>query len=105
MRFFFRLLSLVALAIAVLAGAIDSIESVASSEVVMTSLGAAWVDVSSSTLPLVQAAVEHYMGDWIWRNAVAWVLGQPAFAVFLLLALLLWMCGYKKPSLAGRFAA
>lgn len=104
-RFLFRLLSLVALAIAVLAAAIDSIESVASSEVVMTSFGAAWVDVSASTLPLVQAAVEHYMGVWIWQNAVAWVLGQPAFAVFLLLSLFLWMCGYKKRSLAGRFAA
>lgn len=104
-RFLFRLLSLVALAIAVLAAAIDSIESVASSEVVMTSFRAAWVDVSASTLPLVQAAVEHYMGEWIWQNGVAWVLGQPAFAVFLLLSLFLWMCGYKKRSLAGRFAA
>ncbi|NKN35346.1 hypothetical protein HFC70_03155 [Agrobacterium sp. a22-2] len=105
MRFLFRLLSLVALAIAVLAAAIDSIESVASSEVVMTSFGAAWADLSSSTLALVQTGVEHYIGAWIWQNGVAWVLGQPAFAVFLLLSLFLWMCGYRKPSLAGRFAA
>jgi hypothetical protein len=30
---------------------------------------------------------------------------QPAFAVFLVIALLLWMIGYKKPPVAGRFTA
>ncbi|MGV8937890.1 MAG: hypothetical protein ACOH2J_12260 [Allorhizobium sp.] len=103
--FAFRLLSLVALVLAVVTATMDSIESVSSSEVVLTPLGMAWSQMSPMTLALAQAQSEQYIGTWFWNDAAMWFLRQPTFAVFLGLSLLSWMIGYRKPKAAGRFAA
>jgi len=105
LRFAFRLLSLVALVLAVITATMDSIESVSSSEVVLTPLGMAWSQMSPRTLALAQVEAERYIGPWFWNEVAMWLLRQPTFAVFLGLALLFWMIGYKKPKAAGRFAA
>ena len=104
-RFAFRLLSFIALVLAVITATMDSIESVSSSDVVLTTLGMAWSQTSPLTLALAEIYAERYFGDWFWQPGVLWVLQQPTFAVFLLLALIFWMVGYKKPPAAGRFAA
>jgi hypothetical protein len=104
-RFVFRLLSLVALVVAVGAATMDSIESVASSEVVLTSLATAWTEMSPSSLMAAQAAAEEHLPAVVWQMLREWLLPQPAFAAFLVLALLFWMVGYKREHPAGRFAA
>ncbi|PDV87339.1 hypothetical protein CO652_16985 [Rhizobium sp. H4] len=105
MRFLLRLASLVALAAAVIAGTIDSIQSVAASAVVMTPMSEAWQDVSPETLISLQSALSYYIHPRFYAFIFQWLMLQPAFAVFLVIALLFWMIGYKKPPIAGRFTA
>jgi hypothetical protein len=105
MRFLLRLASLVALAAAVIAGSIDSIQSVAASAVVMTPMADAWQDLSPSTLSALQSSISYYVHPRFYAFIFQWLMLQPAFAVFLILSLLLWMVAYKKPPIAGRFTA
>ncbi len=105
MRFLLRLASLVALAVAVIAGTIDSIQSVASSQVILTPMADAWQDVSPSTLSALQDSISYYVHPRFYAFIFQWLMLQPAFAVLLILALILWMIGYKKPPVAGRFTA
>jgi hypothetical protein len=105
MRFLLRLASLVALVTATIAGTLDSIQSVAASGVVMTSTGEAIEDLSPSALASMQSAVSYYLHPGVYNHAVVWVLAQPAFAVLLVISLLLWMIAYRRPPAAGRFAA
>jgi ABC-type multidrug transport system permease subunit len=105
MRFLLRLASLVALAVAVIAGTIDSIQSVAASAVVVTPMGDAWQELSPSSLLALQSSVSYYVHPRFYAFVFQWLMLQPAFAVFLAIALLLWMIGYKKPPVAGRFTA
>ncbi|MBY5865206.1 hypothetical protein [Rhizobium leguminosarum] len=105
MRFLLRLASLVALAAAVIAGTIDSIQSVAASSVVMTPISDAWQDVSPTTLTSLQSSLSYYIHPRFYALIFQWLMLQPAFAVFLVIALLLWMIGYKRPPVAGRFTA
>ncbi len=65
----------------------------------------AWVEIGPTSLVRFRAVVEDRVGAAVWQMFDAWLLPQPAFAVLLSLALILWMIGYKKPSPAGRFAA
>jgi hypothetical protein len=104
MRFLLRFASLVALVVAVIAGTIDSIQSVAASSVVLTPMGDAWKDVSPSSLATLQSLISYYIHPRLYDLAVQWLLFQPAFAVFLVISLLLWMIAYKKPPVAGRFS-
>jgi hypothetical protein len=102
--FLFRVLSFVALLIAIVAGTVDSIQSVSASEVVLTPFGTAWSDASPATLQFAENTVVHYIHPEAWGLIAHWLLPQPAFAVFLVLALLLWMVGYRRPRPAGHFA-
>ncbi|GEO87232.1 MULTISPECIES: hypothetical protein [Alphaproteobacteria] len=105
MRFVLRLVSFAALCIAIVAAAMDSIASVSVSQVVVTPLRSAWVEIAPVSLAWLRTLVEVNLGPTAWRMLEVWFLPQPAFAIFLAVALLLWMAGYRKPSLAGRFAA
>lgn len=104
-RFMFRLASFGALCVAVIAATLDSIASVSASQFVVTPLRLAWVEIAPASLVGFRAFVETSIGASAWRLFDAWFLPQPAFALLLGLALLLWMVGYRKPSPAGRFAA
>ncbi len=105
MRSLMRLLATIALALAVIAGVVDTIQSFAASNIVMTPASAVWQAASGLDLEATVAWVmASPMGEHA-ANAVSWILSQPAFAVFLALALLFWIVGYKKPRAAGRFAA
>ena len=105
MKFFFRMLSLLALSAAIVTGALDSIQSVSSSSVVLTSLGNHWLNFDVESLALAEEAIRHYIHPNVWRVVATPVLAQPAFAVFLVLALVFWMIGYRRPRFAGRFSA
>ncbi|MFB9951660.1 hypothetical protein ACFFP0_22665 [Rhizobium puerariae] len=104
-RGIFRMLSALALIAAIVAGTLDSIQSVSASSVVLTSLGNAWLNLDPESLALAEISAETYISPDIWRPFVAPVLAQPAFAAFLALALLFWMAGYRRPHFAGRFSA
>lgn len=105
LRTVLHFLSLVALAAAILVGTIDSIQSVSSSGIVLTSLGNAWLNLDPESLTLAEFAASDYISADLWRPFVAPLLAQPAFAVFLVLSLVFWIAGYRRQSFAGRFSA
>jgi len=95
-RFFFRLLSLLCLAVACIMAVLDVSRSIAGSEIVLTALGASWASASFDTLNLAQATIQRYVSPWLWDPVMLWVLSQPGFAVFGVLALLFYMIGYRR---------
>ena len=105
LQFLFRFISALALLAAIVAGVLDSIQSVSASSVVLTSLGNMWLNLDPESLTLAEIYAETYVSEGLWRPVIAPVLAQPAFAIFLGLALLFWMAGYRKPRFAGRFSA
>ncbi|MCF1474221.1 hypothetical protein FS763_20075 [Agrobacterium vitis] len=104
-RFLLRVLSFIMLVLAIVAGTTDAIESVASSDVVTTGFGSLWADIGPASLAVVKQAITAHIGSDALQLADKGILQQPAFTVFLSMALLLWIAGYKRRSPAGRFAA
>ncbi len=95
-RFVLRLLSMIALTVAVIMAVLDGARSVAASEVTLKPLGVSWFEASPDTLNLAQAVVQRYLLPVIWDPFMIWVLNQPGFAVMAVLALLLYIAGYKR---------
>jgi hypothetical protein len=104
-RFLFRLAAMVALAVAVIMAVLDTTRTVAASHLVLTPLKTSWDAVSPDTLAAAESFVREKIQPLAWDTVVAWILGQPGFAVFAVLALLLYMIGYKSERKVARFAA
>lgn len=104
-RFLFRIFSLLALCGGVVLGVVDSIASVSASQVILTPLASAWLEAHPASLMTLESLVETRLGEGAWLALRDVVLPQPASGALLVVALLFWMIGYKKPSPAGRFAA
>jgi hypothetical protein len=102
-RFVFRLLATVSLAVAVVLAVLDATRSVAASRLVLTPLGESWKAASPHTLENARLAVESRW-PFLWDTAVAWLLAAPGAAMFALLALLLYAIGHR-PERRGDFAA
>ncbi|MDP2118863.1 MAG: hypothetical protein U1A06_15165 [Hoeflea sp.] len=105
MRFVARVASMVFLVFAVIAGLVDSIQSVAAGKLVLTALMDSWMANSPASLALVDNLFATYLPSWVWDIGVTWVLAQPAIAVFLVLSLLFHLAGHRRVKPAGRFAA
>jgi hypothetical protein len=105
MRFLLRFFSLVCLAAASIAGTVDSIQSIAASAVVVTSLGDAWKGISPSSFERLESGLSLDDATRPYAPVIHWLLSQPAFAIFLAMALLVWMLAYRRLSEHDRFAA
>lgn len=105
LRFLFRFLATVSLAIAVIMAVLDATRSVAVSALVMTPLGRSWQAVSPETLAATRKFVETTLHPLLWDSVVVGILELPGFAVFAVLALLLYAIGHRPARRAGRFAA
>jgi hypothetical protein len=105
MRFLFRFVSLILLALAVIAGVVDSIQSVAANALMLTSLGSALFTFDPDLVLSTESYVEQHMSAFVWEDVIGWVLMQPAFAVFLALSLLLYLAAYRRERSESRFGA
>lgn len=105
MRFVARVMSLIFLVVAVIAGLVDAIQSVAAHKPIFTPLIQSWSEASPGTLKLVADLFAGHLPLWVWDPAAIWVMAQPSFAVFLALSLLFYLIGYRRKKPAGRFAA
>lgn len=103
MSLIFHFFSLLALVAAIAAGTVDAIQSVASSSTMLASLGDLWIAISPATLVAAEDLVELHIHPEAWQQGAAFLLTQPACAVFLVLALILWIAGYRRPKPFGRF--
>ena len=104
LRFLFRLAAMVALSVSVIMAVLDTTRSVAASALVMTPLNTSWLAVSPDTRSAFESFVRYKAGPLLWDGAIAWVLNQPGFAVFAVLAFILYMVGYRRQRPTGRFA-
>lgn len=91
-RFILRLFATICLALAVLLAIIDATRSIAADALVLTPLATSWADTSPASL----AATQGLVGALAWNMAVAPILSLPGFAVFLALALLLFLLGGRS---------
>jgi hypothetical protein len=64
--------------------------------VVITPMGDAWQDMSASSFEALQSTIAYYIHPRFYTLAFQWLMMQPAFAVFLVLSLLLWMAATRS---------
>jgi hypothetical protein len=102
-RFLFRFLATISLAVAVILAVLDATRSVAMSRLVLTPLGESWKAASPATLESLRAAVEARW-PFLWDTLGAWLLAVPGSTLFAVLALLLYAVGRRRER-PGNFAA
>jgi hypothetical protein len=105
LRFLFRLLATVALAISVTMAVLDVTRTIAASSLVLTPLITSWITVSPDTLSAVQTFVVTKLHPLVWDPLIVALLNRPGFVVFALLALLLYAVGHRPERRIGRFAS
>jgi hypothetical protein len=103
-RFLFRFLATVALAVAAIMAVLDATRTVAASKLVLTPLGEAWADTLPSLLVSTEQTVRNSIHPLAWDPVALFILGLPGFVVFGLLALALYAIGRKPQRHLGRFA-
>lgn len=103
-RFFFRLMSTLALAAAVILAVLDATRTLAASGLVMTPLRVSWTAASPDTMERAQAFVVENIHPLVWDPLITLVLALPGFVVFGLVSLGLYAIGRKPASRGERFA-
>jgi hypothetical protein len=104
-RSLFRILGFLSLAGGFIALVYDGTKSIAGGALVFTPLGQLWNNVHSTTLQLLQAAIERHVeprvGQWLWDPVVLSILTAPACLVLGVLGAILMLIGRKKKPLIG----
>jgi hypothetical protein len=95
-RFLFRFVGLILLAAAFITLVIDGTKSIAASDVTLTPLGQYWNDIHSTSLQLLQPALERHVAEWLWDPVMLNIITAPAWLVLGILAALLMLIGRKK---------
>jgi len=103
-RFLFRLLATVALAVAVVMAVLDATRTIAAGDWVLTPLGTSWMSVLPGSLEATQTTIETWLHPALWDPVALAVLKLPGFAVFSVLALLLYAIGRKPARRLDPFA-
>ncbi len=99
-RFLFRFIGVLVLAIAFILLVYDGAKSIADSRVYIYKLGQLWTDVSASSLQSLQAAIEAHV-SWLWNPIILTLLEQPAWLVFGVIGMLAILLGRRKKPLIG----
>lgn len=94
--FFFRLLGMWLMLIAVVAMVIDGTKSLADNQIVITSLGAQWSQISEASLLATRKAVEQNLHPFVWEPLIFSLLLWPSWAILGLLGTLLYWLGRKR---------
>ena len=102
-RFLFRFLATILLAVAVVMAVIDATRTVAAGEWVTTPLGASWIAVLPDLFDKAQAAISA-IHPGLWDPLMLGVLEAPGFAVFAVLAFLFYAIGRKPARRLDPFA-
>jgi hypothetical protein len=100
-RFLFRTLGLLFLAVAFVFFIYDGTKSIAANAMFFTPLSETWNTVHAASLTQLQPLVERYAGPWLWEFLARWVLAAPSFAVFAVIGALLVLLGRRKRPLIG----
>lgn len=104
LRFLFRMLGMLALAVTVITLVVDATRSIAAGRLVATPLIESWQAVSPDTLSALRTLIQAGVHPSVWDGIAVYVLGLPGFAVFAVLALLFAFLGRRPEKRVGRFA-
>jgi hypothetical protein len=102
--FIARALGLFSLAITLATAVMDITKSIGASDIVWTSLGATWVNISITSIQAAQGAIQGYVHPFLWDPVIQWVLLWPTWLVFAVLAVILLLLGRPRHRKFGRFA-
>jgi hypothetical protein len=100
-RFLFRLIGFLLLAVAFIALVLDGTKSIASNKLVMTPLGRTWTDIHSTSLQLLEAGVTRHVAEWLWNPVLLNILLSPTWLVLAVLGVVLLLLGRRKKPLIG----
>ena len=100
-RFLFRFVGLLLLALAFIFVVYDGIRSISDGSILLTTMQQIWNITDERSLRAFQAAVERFAGTDIWQFGVVPLLNQPASAWFCVWGVLLIVLGRKKKPLIG----
>ncbi|MER2534455.1 MAG: hypothetical protein ABTQ31_04740 [Rhizobiaceae bacterium] len=103
-RFLFRLAASVALAVAVIMAVIDTTRTVAAGRLVKTPLSASLEGAWPGTSEALRAFLTGHVHALAWNPVATFVIAQPGFAVFGVLAFLLYAVGRRRQRRVGDFA-
>lgn len=103
MRFIFRFISIICLAVAIIAGVVDALHSVVVGQLELTSLSETWVGFHPQSLELVTITIQTYLLKEAWDPIAQWILLQPSSAVFLVLSFLFYVLSYKRERPEDRY--
>ena len=102
-RFLFRFLATISLAIAVVMAVLDATRTVAAKTLVMTPLLTSWHKAFPQQLAQFRVFLEQGIQPLAWDPLATTVLRLPGFAVFAILAFLLYAVGRRSQRRIGRF--
>jgi len=96
MRLIFRLLALVALAVAVVMAVVDATRTIAADAWTFTPLGESWRAQFPDSLLSLQRFMEAYGVSFLWDPVMTTILSLPGWLVFAVLAFVLHAIGYRR---------
>ena len=100
-RFILRALGWWILALGFVFFVYDGTKSIAGDHWYITKLGDVWNAVNSSSLQLLQPAIERHVAEWLWDPVILSVLTAPTWLVFAVLGAILMLLGRKRKPLIG----
>jgi hypothetical protein len=100
-RFLFRFIGLLLLAGGFVAFVYDGTKTIAGNSVYVTKVGDAWNAIHSTSLQLLQPAIERHVSQWLWDPVVLNILTAPTWLVLGILGVLFILIGRKKKPLIG----
>lgn len=102
-RFLFRFLATISLAIAVIMAVLDATRTVAAKTLIMTPLIVSWDKTFPQQLAKFRVFLEQTVGPLSWDPVALTLLTLPGFVVFAILAFLLYAIGRRPQRRIGRF--
>lgn len=100
-RFLFRLLGLMLIALAFILFVYDGTRSIAGNKIFITQVGDVWSNVHQNSMLLLQPAIERHVAIWLWDPVALTVLTAPSWLVLAVIGALLILLGRKKKPLIG----
>jgi hypothetical protein len=100
-RFVFRFIGFWILAGGFIALVYDGTKSIAGNALSFTPLGQIWANIHTTSLQLLQPAIERHVALWLWDPIILGILTAPAWLVFGILGAILMLIGRKKKPLIG----
>jgi hypothetical protein len=101
-RFFFRFVGLLCLALGFVFLVYDGTKSIADQTFYITSVESIWSNVHQSSLAALQPAIERVLGPFPWQGVIKpYFLDAPMWAVLGILGAILILLGRKRRKLIG----